>query len=278
MDLIADNRKLRKNVAALYRAVGNVLRRSNGSFLLSGLSIGDANMQSVSWKDILHYGAGLGLIVLGVLGELGVPGIDAKICFITGAGILGAGLKGGWVSGNGTKLVIAALIFGFAASLAFPALAQTKTPAPTSIAGKPTVAAAVSNPLLAIQQFTVSDLQAALADAQSQSPPDTSAINCYTALLSLVQNNAQSPLPKGLGAFQALQKARDAKAVLANLQSPNGPLAGLNTACAPLVLDAQNTLITLGVSVGLVSNPAGATAALAGLPAAVAAFLALPKL
>jgi hypothetical protein len=166
---------------------------------------------------------------------------------------------------------------------AMPAQAQSgKTvpvPQPKPAASKPLTTAAVqSNPLALIKTFTAEDLQAALADAQAQNPPDTAAANCYTALLTVVQSNVANPLPAGPGIFQALQKARDAKAVLANLQSPTGPLAGLNTACAPLVLDAQNTLLMLGVNVGLVASPAGAPIALAGLPAAVAAFLALPKL
>jgi hypothetical protein len=152
-------------------------------------------------------------------------------------------------------------------------------PQPKPAASKQLTTAAVqSNPLALIKTFTAEDLQAALADAQAQMPPDTAAATCYAALLTVVQSNVANPLPAGPGIFQALQKARDAKAVLANLQSPTGPLAGLNNACAPLVLDAQNTLLMLGVNVGLVANPAGATAALAGLPAAVAAFLALPKL
>jgi hypothetical protein len=141
-----------------------------------------------------------------------------------------------------------------------------------------TPAAVQNNPLALIKTFTAADLQAALADAQAQNPPDTAAASCYAALLTVVQSNVANPLPAGPGIFQALQKARDAKAVLANLQSPTGPLAGLNTACAPLVLDAQNTLLMLGVNVGLVASPVGAPVALAGLPAAVAAFLALPKL
>lgn len=143
---------------------------------------------------------------------------------------------------------------------------------------KPTIAQTQSNPLLLIQQFSENDLNAAIADAQAQSPPDTVAVGCYQAILTVVKSPAANPLPAGVGAFQALQKARDAKALLANLQSPTGPLATINNACAPIVLDAQNTLVMLGVGAGLVSNPLGATAALAGLPAAIAAFLALPKL
>jgi hypothetical protein len=162
-----------------------------------------------------------------------------------------------------------------------PALAATKpplhrpSPAPSA---KPSVTQAQQNPLIVVRQFTIADLQAALADAQAQSPPDTVAVNCYTALIPFVQSQAQNPLPAGAGVFQALQKARDAKAYLANIQSPTGPLASLNIACAPLVLDVQNTLVTLGVSVGVIANPAGAAAAVSGLPAAVVAFLGLHPL
>ncbi len=146
------------------------------------------------------------------------------------------------------------------------------------VSTKPTVTQAQQNPLIIVRQFTIADLQTALADAQAQTPPDTVAVNCYTALIPFVQSQAQNPLPAGAGVFQALQKARDAKAYLANIQSPTGPLASLNIACAPLVLDVQNTLVTLGVSVGVIANPAGAAAAVSGLPAAVAAFLGLPAL
>lgn len=143
-------------------------------------------------------------------------------------------------------------------------------------APKITATAASANPLALLQNFTVADLQAALKDAQSNS--DTAAVNCYTAILAVVQSGVANPLPTAPGVFGALQKARDAKALLANLQSPTGPLSSLNIACAPLVLDAQTTLLAMGVTVGLVANPVGGAAALAGLPAGVAAFLALPKL
>ena len=143
---------------------------------------------------------------------------------------------------------------------------------------KLTVTQAQANPLALLQQFTVADLQAAIADAQQQNPADSVAIGCYTAIMALVQTNVANPLPAGPGLFQAVQKARDAKSALANLTSPTGPLQGLNNACAAIVMDAQSTLLALGVTVGLVANPVGGTAALAGLPAGIAAFLALPKL
>lgn len=137
---------------------------------------------------------------------------------------------------------------------------------------------AVQNPLELLKRFTTDDLKAAIADAKGQNPPDKIAETCYEALLALVTSDVANPLPQQAGIFSALQKARDAKGMLAQLQSPTGPLASLNAACAPLVLDVQNTLIGLGVAVGLVANPAGGVVALAGLPAAVASFLALPKL
>ena len=48
---------------------------------------------------------------------------------------------------------------------------------------KVTLQAAQQNPLLALQTFTVTDLQNALADAQAQTPPDVVAAQCYTALI-----------------------------------------------------------------------------------------------
>lgn len=136
------------------------------------------------------------------------------------------------------------------AALSGPVFAQTKTVALTK-------AAATVNPVLVIQKFTVDDLNAALADAQAQVPPDAAAVACYTALIPLVQSNIVNPLPTGLGGFQLLQKTRDAKAALANIQSPNGPLAQLNMACAPLVLSVQNTLIQLGIVGGAVIATGG---------------------
>lgn len=157
--------------------------------------------------------------------------------------------------------------------------ATSSTSSPTTTTpGQLTVQQVQTNPLLLITQFTTADLQAALADANAQTPPDTAGAACYTALLAVVSSPAANPLPSQAGIFEALQKARDAQAMLANLQSPNGPLASINTACAPIIMNAQNTLIGLGVAAGLIANPTGAAAAAAGIPAAVATFLALPKL
>ena len=168
-----------------------------------------------------------------------------------------------------------ALIVGAMLAIALPSSAQTRTPlpihpphvtgnVPADIAAdqadlKANVAAhnvrttataastAQTNPILVLQSFTVADLQAADADAKAQSPPDTIASNCYEALIPIVQSNIANPFPTGLGGFQLLQKSRDALAIVANIQSPTGPLASLNVACAPLVMSVQNTLIQLGV-------------------------------
>ena len=130
--------------------------------------------------------------------------------------------------------------------------AQTKT----KTSAKLTTAQAVTNQIALIQAFTVSDLQAALADAQAQTPPDTVSASCYSALIPIVQSNVANPLPAGLGGFQALQKARDLQNLIANINSPNGPLAPLVTACAPLILSVQNVLVGLGLKAGLVAGVA----------------------
>jgi hypothetical protein len=217
-------------------------------------------------KDISEIGMGLGGLIAIFLPEVkkAVNGVAAAAA-----------------TDRGQAVAVAALCVISACVFVVPALAADKaaTPQPkAAVNSKPTVVQAQQNPLIVLQRFTVADLQAALADAQAQTPPDTVAANCYTALIPFVQSQVENPLPSGAGAFQALQKARDAKAYLANIQSPTGPLAGLNTACAPLVLDVQNTLVTLGISIGVIANPVGAAATLSGLPAAVVAFLGLPNL
>lgn len=107
-----------------------------------------------------------------------------------------------------------------------------------------------TDPIAALQTFTVSDLQAALADAQGQTPPDTTAATCYAALIPIVSSNVQNPLPTTKGAFILFQKGRD---LIANANAIKSDLTGgaLNTACAPLVLSAENTIIMLAAQVGV---------------------------
>ena len=146
------------------------------------------------------------------------------------------------------------------------AAAPQKAAAVTTAPGALTTAAVQQNPLVLLQKFSVDDLNAALADAQAQTPPDSTAVNCYTALIPIVQSNVANPLPAGPGVFQLAQKVRDFKALTANLQSPTGPLASLNQACAAWVLDGVNTFIGLGAQVGLVAGTGGLGGVLPALP------------
>lgn len=155
----------------------------------------------------------------------------------------------------------------------------TGTPGGTQL----TAAQVQQNPLVLLQQIATTDLQAALADANAQTPPDTTGANCYQALITLKSNPAFA-LPSGAvpGVFTAVQKARDLKTQLANIAAPNGPLSQLNQGCAAWTQDNVATFIAIGGMVGLIASPAGATAtasaAIATLPAQIAAFLAaIPK-
>jgi len=196
------------------------------------------------------------------------------------------------------KLLLLATLLALSTSGAFaqsdplhllkkPAVAATKVAvaasAATSAPAKFTASQIQQNPFILLENLATADLTAALADANAQVPPDTVGANCYSALISLKSNPAFA-LPTGgvPGVFTAIQKGRDLKVQLANIVSPNGPLANLNAACAAWTQDNIATLIAIGGAVGLVANPVGLTAtvggAAAGLPAAMAAFLAaIPK-
>jgi hypothetical protein len=160
--------------------------------------------------------------------------------------------------------------------LSLPASAETaKKSAASSSSGKLTSTQVQQNPLLLLQQFSAADLTAALADANAQTPPDVTSAQCYTALLALVQSPINSPLPAGPGLFQALQKARDVQSFISNLQSSNGPLAGLNIACAPLLMNVNAVLLQLGITTGLVAGTGGL--ALPALPSLGGLLTLLPK-
>lgn len=144
-----------------------------------------------------------------------------------------------------------------------PVITPPPAPAPAPVPVVPpkanalTQSAATANPLLVLQQFTLTDLQAALADAQAQTPPDTVAANCYTALITLMNNPIANPIPSQAGAFIIFQKARDLQNALATLNSNNGPLTPVEVGCAPLVISVQNTLIQVGVLTGAVVATGG---------------------
>lgn len=136
------------------------------------------------------------------------------------------------------------------------------------------------NPLVLLQQFTTNDLNNAIALAQAQTPPDTAAVACWQALLPVVaaaQNitspSAGSGNPLQVGIATTIQDSRDAQALIASLQNPTtGPLAAVNNACAPVVVELQTTLAMLGIAGGVVA--AGGPAATATATAALQALLA----
>lgn len=114
----------------------------------------------------------------------------------------------------------------------------------------PTLAASLAPPkasgLDVLKQFAVTDLQAALDDANSQSPPDAIAATCYSALIPLVQSS-QITITTPKGVFSALQKGRDLVNTANQVRSNVGPVADAKNKCAAVILDTQNFLIQLGV-------------------------------
>ena len=132
------------------------------------------------------------------------------------------------------------------------------------------------NPLLLLQKFTASDLKPHLPmPIRTDSAGYSGGGVLYGIADRGASNPINNPLPSRPGLFQALQKARDAKALIANLQSPTGPLSALNIACAPLVMDANATLLALGVTTGLVVGTGGI--AIPALPGLAGLLAILPK-
>lgn len=136
--------------------------------------------------------------------------------------------------------------------------AEAPTPRPSPVkASQMSRQAAQDNPvsiLQGLQQFAMMDIQAALADAQAQTPPDAIAATCYQELISLLGGPIAATVPNIVGIFSTFQKARDIANVASTLNSNSGPMAQLNIACAPLVVSTQTTLIRLGVIGGLVAG------------------------
>lgn len=164
------------------------------------------------------------------------------------------------------RTIIAIIACLFATS----ALAQTKVPTPQP-RPKLTAQQAQINPLAVLQQFTLPDLEAALADAQAHN--DTVSTPCWQALVTAVQQQQGPNLSLPSGVFSAIQKARDLKVAIQSAGSPSGPLATLNIACAPLILDGQNTLILLGLGAGAIAGTGGIA-----VPAIPGVLSLIPKL
>ena len=119
----------------------------------------------------------------------------------------------------------------------WPASACNVTPHPAPV-----------SPITSIQAFTLADLQAALADANAQSPPDTRHGACWSALIPIVQANIPNPFPAGLGLAQLVQKTFDDQTLLFGHQAWKDTIA---QACALTVLDLNSNLATLLSAAGL---------------------------
>jgi hypothetical protein len=111
--------------------------------------------------------------------------------------------------------------------------------------------AAGSDPLNGLAGFVTTDLGNALAIAQANN--DAAGAQCYKYLIPQVaaaqqQLGALAP-DKVSGGFSAFEAGRVA---VTNIKGfVGGVPQGLNLACAPLVLDAGNTLVGLAAKVGL---------------------------
>lgn len=115
-----------------------------------------------------------------------------------------------------------------------------------------------NDPLATLGKFTLTDLQN--ADVLAVASADKTAHQCFSYLIPVVQNLATQQNNPGLpvsGAFSGFEAARIAINKGKSLIQGGIP-EDLNLACAPLVLDAQNTIIGLAAKVGLTIVPGGA--------------------
>lgn len=115
--------------------------------------------------------------------------------------------------------------------------------------GLPTSSSA-SDPLAALGKFTVADLTN--ADKLAVASNDKVAHQCFAYLIPVVEQAQAAQGTPGVtvsGAFSAFEAGRVAvtngKALLAGVPQD------LNVACAPLVLDATNTIVGLAAKVGV---------------------------
>jgi len=182
--------------------------------------------------------------------------------------------------------LVVAIAVAFAVSLPVPARAQQQitfkkigiAPAPA----KPAAAAQkMLDPLSWLRQFSATDLQAALDDANAQTPPNITSIPCWTFLLGIVKaspSSASSLVPGTSGVASAIQKALDDQLLLANWLTPNGTLDQLNVACAPLINKINATFIAGGTALvgAIATGPAGTATILAGLQTMLTGATALP--
>jgi hypothetical protein len=122
----------------------------------------------------------------------------------------------------------------------------------------PQPAAAATGPLQAVAGFVTADLQNALTIAKANN--DTAGAQCYQYLIPEVaaaQQQLGSLAPNTIsGGFSAFEAGRVATNAVKGFV--NGVPQDLNLACAPLALDAGNTLVALAAKIGIaIALPAG---------------------
>lgn len=133
--------------------------------------------------------------------------------------------------------------------LVIPKTATGTTAAPTASSCPGDLFAKIKCGFVNAQKFTVTDLNNALADANAQTPPDTRHAQCWSALATVAQAaNPDAILPESLGLAQLIQKAFDAKALLAQGSPWRDQLA---QGCALTVLDIGTDLNSLLAKVGV---------------------------
>ena len=131
------------------------------------------------------------------------------------------------------------------------AVTLTPTPAATSVASS-NLQSWIQNLFAGPQQFTVEDLQAALADANAQTPPDTDHAQCWAALIPVAQTNLPNLLPKGLGVAQLIQKGFDDQNVV---NGTSTTLTSIKRACALTIVDVGTNINSFLLKVGVAALP-----------------------
>lgn len=135
----------------------------------------------------------------------------------------------------------------------------------TLLSAPPLAAQSLHPPLAALQTFTIEDLQAALADANAQTPPDTRHAQCWQAAIDFVKNipvpTPGKVLPKPGGA-QLLQKWFDTQAGSKSLL-PDSVVQACALTMADLRVDAAKLAVMLGAGV---ANPIHLPIPIPGLP------------
>lgn len=98
-----------------------------------------------------------------------------------------------------------------------------------------------------ITQLTVTDLEAALADATAHD--DKPAMMCYPVLIGVVKSlPSQVPSLEAKGIVSAFQSARDLAKKAQSFSGANDPLIqAVNLGCAALYNDAKGDILRLGV-------------------------------